>query len=539
MEPEENQTLEDELREIVDEQLDKKTFSVDFPDVQKVEVLNQPETEVHIDLSSVSEALQSILSQLKVKDEPIDISGLESKLQGILDAVSREVEDKEDIDYSDVLSAIKDSIPQSLDLDEFFERLEKTLESRLDITGGFKDALRGFTSSNWLPVVDAINKRTGDYRQDTSAASALNNGENYTTGWIDTDGYAGIKVAFKTDQDGYYTLEYSSDATNTDSTLTRYYRTAQIEPPHKFENMRRYVKVTFYNNSGSNQTYLRPDISLTNSAYMLNIPADATMSQDYDAISVRPTDFTSEVALGRRQGWTTWNKFGYNTDIDTTTDPEIVASWGGTFAYITTGETLDIVSSSTADDGDPAGTGAQQIIIYGVDENWNPQTEIVTMNGQTTVTTTSQWIGINRVAIYLAGSGKSNAGTIDVTGTSTSTQLAQMPVGQGTSQQLIFYVPANHQFLATWLVLNALKEGPASAPIVTFKGWVYSAVANAEYEVYRGSEDTNATTDLILNPPEPFIIGEKSIFWITAETTQNDTTVRGRFSGKLVRDVDA
>lgn len=43
----------------------------------------------------------------------------------------------------------------------------------------------------------------------------------------------------------------------------------------------------------------------------------------------------------------------------------------------------------------------------------------------------------------------------------------------------------------------------------------------------------------ISTPPTPFVIGEKSILWFTAETDQNNTTVSGRFSGELFRDVDA
>ena len=101
----------------------------------------------------------------------------------------------------------------------------------------------------------AEKERQGDrYMDSLSTSTLLTNGSNWTSGWVDTDGYSGIKVAPKTDQDGYYTIQWSPDQSNTDSTLTRYYRTSQIEAPHKFENMRRYVKVTFYNNSGSDQT---------------------------------------------------------------------------------------------------------------------------------------------------------------------------------------------------------------------------------------------------------------------------------------------
>jgi hypothetical protein len=369
-----------------------------------------------------------------------------------------------------------------------------------------------------------------------SSDGALDAAGVFTGQWVDTNGYSGVKVAVTTDQDGSYTIQWSPDGVNADSTLTRYYRTAQIEPPHKFENMRRYMRVVFTNGS-TDQTYFRLQTTLTNSSGILNIPVDGTMSQDYDAISTRPTDFHNEVALGRRQGVTTWNKFGYNDDIDTSTDPEIIAEFGGTFQYLTSGETIDIVSSSTNDDADPA-TGAQQVIIWGVDENWDNQTEVVVMDGTSTVTTTSQWIGINRVSIYKAGTGLKNDGTITVTATTSGYNMASMPAEEGTTQQLLFYVARNHQFNAEWLYFNATKVG-GSSPTVTLKGLVYSDVATAEFEVYRDTIDTADNEHIDLKPPLPFVIGEKSILWFTGETDTNNTVVRGRFSGELFRDADA
>lgn len=287
--------------------------------------------------------------------------------------------------------------------------------------------------------------RGGKISSENSTTSTLASSATFTGTWVDVKNYASVIVAVKTDQDGTFTVQFSPDGVNADSTLTRYYRTTQIEAPHRFTVTRRYMRVTFTNTSASSQTSMRLQTMLSNGTE-LNAPMDSTLAQDFDATVVRPTDFHTEVALGRRQGTTTWNKFGYNTDIDTTTDPEIVASWGGTFSYITSGETIDIVSTSTNDDGDPAGTGAQQVIIWGVDENWDEQSEVVTMNGTTTVTTSSQWIGINRVSIFLAGSGAGNDGTITITASTSGDTLAQMPAGEGTSQQMIFYVAQNHQY---------------------------------------------------------------------------------------------
>ena len=380
---------------------------------------------------------------------------------------------------------------------------------------------------------------SGKVLESNSSSTLITNGNSFTGTWEDVSGYNSMTVAVKTDQNGYYTVQFSPDGTNADSTLTRYYTTSLIEPPHRFTITRKYMRVVFTNNSGSDQTYFRLQTIAGEKAEM-NIPCDAVMAQDYDAFSVRPTDFTQEVALGLRQGASTWNKFGYNDDIDTATDPEVIAAFGGTFQYLTAGETINIVSASTDDDGSPAGTGANSVVIYGVDENWESQTEVVVLNGTTTVTTSSQWIGINRVAIYLAGSGKTNAGLITITASSSGYTMATMPAGQGTTQQLIFYVPLSHQFLATWLRFNSIKlSGGAGNPEVQIKGWVFSAVSNAEYEVFRETLDTASTTIADLRPPEPFIVGEKSILWFTAETDKDNTAVRGRLSGKLFRDVDA
>jgi hypothetical protein len=371
---------------------------------------------------------------------------------------------------------------------------------------------------------------------DNSTTSTLGISGTYTGTWEDCSNFESIIVALATDQDCTIKIQFSPDGTNIDSTLTRYFRTNQIEPPHRFTITRQYYRIVIENGPTA-QTYMRLQTMMSSNSADLNAPGDSTMSQDFDAIGVRPTDFHTEVALGRRQGHETWNKFGYNEDVDAASGEEIIASWGGTFQYLTAGETIDIVSTSV-NDVNTTGTGAQRIIIYGVDENWKPQTEIVNMNGLTTVTTTSQWIGINRIAIYKAGTGLENAGTINVTANTSLYQMAQMPATQGTSQQCVFYVPEGHQFLAEWLHFDAIKTSGGSKPEITFKVYVYSDVATAQFEVFRDSLDIAIDNTLTIGPPIPFVVSEKSILWFVADTDTNDTAVRARFSGELVRDPD-
>jgi hypothetical protein len=349
----------------------------------------------------------------------------------------------------------------------------------------------------------------------------------------DVSAFSSLVISVKTDQNGTYLVQFSPDGENWDSSLTRYYRTNQIEPPHRFTVTRRYMRVLFTNTSSSNQTFMRLQVMLGEQSD-LNIPLDAIMSQDYDSVSVRPTNYNYEVALGRRQGSTTWNKFGYNSDVDSAAT-EVVASFGGAFVPLTTASTLSVVSTSTSDTS--AGTGAQSVVIIGVDANRVAQTEVVTLNGTTPVVTTSTWLGINRMAIYLAGSGKANAGTITATG-GAATQ-GEIPTGQGTSQQAIFFTQVDHHLLADFLSINAEKTGGGASPKVRVRGWVYSAVSNANYLVYDTLVDTSAESSKTITPQHPFIIGESSVLWFEATTDQNDTFISVRFSGIEVRDIQA
>ena len=259
-----------------------------------------------------------------------------------------------------------------------------------------------------------------------STTTLLTNGSVFTGEWENVSSKDSLVVAVKTDQNGTYSVQFSPDGINQDSTLTRYYRTDQIEAPHRFTVTRNYARIVFTNDSGSDQTYLRLQTSYGTKAD-LNAPLDSTLSQDFDAIAVRPSDYKYEVAGGLRQGSSIWNKWGYNDDIDIGT--EVIASWGGTFTPLTTATTLIISSGSVNDTS--GGTGCNSIVVYGVDANRDEQIEVITMNGTTSVVTVSTWLGINRVAMFLCGTSQGNEGEINVIATTGGSTMAQMPLGGG------------------------------------------------------------------------------------------------------------
>lgn len=72
--------------------------------------------------------------------------------------------------------------------------------------------------------------------------------------------------------------------------------------------------------------------------------------------------------------------------------------------------TVDVASTDTEDKSD--GTGLRTLKIEGLDSNGNAQTETITLNGQTEVTSTLTYSAINEFKGLTAGSGNESAGDI-------------------------------------------------------------------------------------------------------------------------------
>jgi len=363
-----------------------------------------------------------------------------------------------------------------------------------------------------------------------SSTSALNTGATFT-GTAVQNSLSDVMVSCKTDQAGTLYFDFSNDGTNWDSFPSSGFQvSAGIHEFHNAVKGPRYFRVRMENTSASNQTYLR----LYTYYGQFRTPAspiNQALGNDADATLVRVNDYHYEVAMNKRTGNTTWNKWGYNADIDTGA-AETVWSVGGTLTRLTAASGITVVSSDANDTA--AGTGARSIILYVVDQNYIAQQVVVTLNGLTPVvvsTGTIQILGINRAAIYLAGTGGVNAGTITITATTGGSTQAQIPSGLGSSQQAFFFVQDNHTALLDWLYINMVRiGGGGSEPVITTKCWVTSLVSGAKYEVFRDYMDAAIENHTTLAPSQPFVVSEKSLIEFQTETTVNNTAVSLRFS---------
>ena len=364
-----------------------------------------------------------------------------------------------------------------------------------------------------------------------SSTTPLNTATTFT-GTGELNEHSDVMVQVTTDQNGTLYMEFSPDGTNWDTSLTFYYDTSRINPPHVLVKGYRYYRTRFTNTSSSNQTYLRLD-TYFGGFQKLTAPINGTLAENYDAIVTRPTDYTSEVAMGKRQGRTTVNKWGVNTDVDTAS-AEIVASFGGAFDpttdIITTAQTFTI-AYDTAIDG-LGNTGALSLLITYIDADFISQTAVHTLSNTGSDVTAFSGLGINRALVYSTGGDPYNGNNITITATTDTTTQAQIPQYAGVTQQAYYHTQINHTLLTDWLFLNALKDtGGGGSPKVIFRIYSFSRVTSVRYKVFECRLDTSSQETLELTPSQKFPFGGREVIWIEAETSVNNTSVSARFSG--------
>lgn len=138
----------------------------------------------------------------------------------------------------------------------------------------------------------------------------------------------------------------------------------------------------------------------------------------------------------------------------------------GLYPFQTTATKLEILSASANDTA--AGTGARTFTIQGLDANYNPLSETITMNGTTPVQTVGTYLRVNSLMIASAGSGGTNAGdvTLRVTGAGATQAIAR--AGYGFAKSAIYTVPTGFQLLVTDLLFGVAGNGNAVNVVFSF-----------------------------------------------------------------------
>src|SRR6056297_1689811 len=149
----------------------------------------------------------------------------------------------------------------------------------------------------------------------------------------------------------------------------------------------------------------------------------------YFRADISSPDAQLEIAHRREAGAQQVQLFGFNRDIATSYET-VFNNGGGIYTFPTQALTMSCASSSASD--------TMPILIQGLDADYEPLDEIITLDGTNAVTTDNQFYRINNTVI-LAGNN-----VADISITNGGTTYAYIEATYGVEQAIIYTTPARH-----------------------------------------------------------------------------------------------
>jgi len=333
--------------------------------------------------------------------------------------------------------------------------------------------------------------------------------------------YTHAAVYWKTDADGYISVQVSSDdGENWDSGLS-YQVKSGVPGYHILQKNNRKVRVVFTNGDVA-QTYLR--LVLDYGDYIQGTsPLNLSLSNDADAILVKNISEETLIAEGLFADRFIVNKFGFNADVDAAEDLcSIGADYTG-FPVSSFG-TVNFWSSTLADNG-------AVIEVFGLDDDFDLQLASYTLTG--TTTSAELWSRINRVRFKTPASGyETNVGELRADLTTGAYTLAQVPAGYGITQQCVYTIPRGYTGYIIREGLSMFDNSTISAEVVL---WIRrpDGAVTLEYEkVVRNTARVDVEYFGGIEVPEKTDIKLRVL-----SVANTNAKITGSFDIKLVRNI--
>jgi len=240
--------------------------------------------------------------------------------------------------------------------------------------------------------------------------------------------------------------------------------------------------------------------------------------------------YNLRVSQGNVAGAKALYKFGVNPDIDGT--EETVWSEGGDYPWPISAAIV-YVSSTSAADAFPSGTGARTVRVFGLDANYLEIEEDIELTGQTQVATTQQYLRVYRAYVLTSGSGGGAAGTVYV-GTTGATAgvpavvYANLSIGNQT-QMAVYTVPAGKTLYVDDLLFTAAISQANNFATVKF------ATRGVSTNTFRTLVIQNIQSNTDFIPfSYPLKVLEKTDLECRAVTTSSNNEISAAFQGVLI-----
>jgi hypothetical protein len=230
----------------------------------------------------------------------------------------------------------------------------------------------------------------------------------------------------------------------------------------------------------------------------------------------RHEPFGLHVKRGYVQGHEHVHKFGFNTSV--TTSATLVWNGGGDYTYPTSPAQLGVVGTSTTDNS--------QITIEGLDADYNKLSNVVTLNGTTTVTTSGSYL-----RAYRAYVSDDNEPAGNVTITHSGSNIAIIRADEGQTLMATYTVPAGYTAYLYQLVLGGAAELANKFMTIRLRTRESNGVFRTQAR-YTVAAQTFEETMVF-----PLVFPEKTDIEITAQSSSQVQQASAMFDLLLIKNV--
>lgn len=154
-----------------------------------------------------------------------------------------------------------------------------------------------------------------------------------------------------------------------------------------------------------------------------------------------------QVQRGAFPNLSSWEASGYNPDVGNSF--ETVYDGSNVYTYPSSA----VAMTATSQAGTPSTDNGVEVIIIGLDTNYEVLIETITLAGAGTATTNGEFLRINRAYIS-----NGQAPTDDIVIANGGTTYAQITFSYNTTQQAIYTVPANKRAFLLYASVSLEKQ---------------------------------------------------------------------------------
>jgi hypothetical protein len=246
-------------------------------------------------------------------------------------------------------------------------------------------------------------------------------------------------------------------------------------------------------------------------------------------IAVVDRDMTPQLAasLDLAEGVQAQVYSAHNPDVDNSGSMEDIWEGDGLMVYLNEAEFLNISSTSAADTN--GSTGAWNVFVICLDENFSFIQELVVLDGLNTVQTVNKCLRPRAMSVLQAGSSTYNEGIISATSATTGNLFDTMDAEESTSKNSHITVPKGFTLVLNKILFSATKSG-GQEPIIEFKGKIrLGQFENASWiETFDIKLDTSISDHIVLDNFISNDLDEMTDFRIEVTSTTDNVDVNTR-----------